>query len=443
MNQKSWSVLISSAIAVLATTNAYPAAFPAASSSEIAPDATLALRIPFPGRKGTGGSRNGEAYAIAPRQGKGLDVIWRDRPLLIWDGAINWVEISDADTGALLWSQEVKPEDRCVAYGGEPLQAGHRYEWKLCNSPGVAIANGVIPFQVLAPEKRDLITAELATIKAAGISPNELALEQAHYFAKQHLWADLLMAAFDPKNDESLSQAKLLIETVAHITRWTDLVRFSGTARPQVASDSVQIQVFSGEGTAAAAAPLQAPYRLTYEYDPDGEDWENPSFRIKIQNNSQQTLFFTLLDFAEGFSVRSLTGKRTIPIKAGQAVWFDDGDPLEGVVPKNLWEQGLTEYRNTYKVIAFTQDFDPSTLAQKPLKDYLAEDHAMLPEIETVDQVLAQAVGQDGDNSTQSPSGSKRLCKTRSLWGKEVTATPQWFASQVALTFIRPKNIIE
>lgn len=439
---------MSSAIAVLATTNAYPAAFPSSSSSEINPDTTLALRIPFPGRKGTGGSRGDDAYAIAPSQGEGLNVIWRDRPLLIWDGAIAQVEISDAETGQRLWSQTVEPENRCVAYAGAPLQSGHRYEWKLCNGAGLPIANGVVPFQVLAPEKRDQITAELAdqaaTLKGGGITAEGLALERAHYFARQHLWADLLMEAFALEDDQSLNHAKLLLETVAHITRWTHLVSFPGAANSQVHPNTVQVQVFSGEGSTATAARLPAPYSFTYKYDPDEGDWEKPVFRIKMHNNSQQTLFITLLDFAERFSIRSLSGKKTVKIQAGQELWLDEGDLLEGLVPSDLWQQGITEYRNTYKLIACTTDFDPTVLTQRPLHDHLAQDHAMLPEMAAVDQIMAQAIEQKkGDEPTLSNLGSKLLSRARGLWGKEETATPQWFSSQIALTFIHPKTNTE
>ncbi|PSN16131.1 hypothetical protein C7293_04140 [filamentous cyanobacterium CCT1] len=211
MTQQRWPVVLGSAIAVLAS--AHPAYEALLEPSPMAERTIMAMIMPpSPNPLKPKGSRGDEVYAIAPSDIEGLNVIWRDGPLLIWEGAIARVEVTDAETEELLWSQSVSPEDRWVAYGGAPLQPGHSYEWMLCDGSN-AVAH-LVSFQVLAAEKRDRITSALAEQAAAlqseKASPEEMALARAICFAEQGLWSDVLMEAFSVQ-EPSADLVKLLL----------------------------------------------------------------------------------------------------------------------------------------------------------------------------------------------------------------------------------------
>lgn len=201
MNQQRWTAVLGSAIAVLASS--HPAYGALLKPDPVAGSTTMAMIVPPPPDPlQPKGSRGDKVYAIAPSEIEGLNVIWRDRPLLIWEGAIALIEIIDAETDELLWSQLVSPENRCVAYTGQPLQPGRSYEWRLCDQFD-AVAH-LVSFRVLEAEDRERIAAELAAIEAAaktgGATPEDIALQRAAYFAEQELWADLLQEAFFVEN---------------------------------------------------------------------------------------------------------------------------------------------------------------------------------------------------------------------------------------------------
>lgn len=213
MAQQNWSTIIGPAIAALASTN--PVHGTLLQPNSAAESTMFALRVPpKPKPPKSGASREATADEIVSSEADSIAVIWRDRPLLIWQGAILQMEISHAKTGELLWNQAVSLEDRCVAYTGKPLQPGQCYEWRLGNRHGDSLTGEVVTFQVLGGEERECIAAALAekeaALQAEEASPEAIALERAAYFAEQGLWTDVLMEAFSV-NNPSTDLMKLLI----------------------------------------------------------------------------------------------------------------------------------------------------------------------------------------------------------------------------------------
>jgi hypothetical protein len=196
MNQQSWSVLLSSAIAILVATPGY--SIPIDITGKVNAATLAALLPPFPGEEDSGGSRN-VVYAIATSNANGMNIIWRDRPLFVWSGSISLIELSDAESGELLWSQTVSPDDQCAAYTGAALQPGQTYEWMLCDRDGFPLV-ATVSFKVLEAEERDRITAELTEIEAIAkvesVTEEEISLQRANYFAAQELWVEVLQEAF-------------------------------------------------------------------------------------------------------------------------------------------------------------------------------------------------------------------------------------------------------
>jgi hypothetical protein len=205
MKQQSWSIVISSAIAVLAPTHAF-GFYGVQSSVNQPPESTrLSMTIPLP-PPGTdesdGGSRGEDGFAIAPSEVEGMQEIWHDRPLLLWSGEIAGVELTEEESGDVVWRQAVSSAERYVFYAGAALQPGQRYEWILWDQLDVAV--DLVVFQVMTAAERDRIAGELAvleaSLKAEGATAEEMALQRAIYFGDRHLWADVLHEAFSVEN---------------------------------------------------------------------------------------------------------------------------------------------------------------------------------------------------------------------------------------------------
>jgi hypothetical protein len=162
---------------------------------------TLLSRIPPPAPRRFGGSRGeaGEIYAIAPGDVGQVDV-WSSRPLFVWHGEIRQIEVMQADTKEMFWSQRLTPDDRYCQYKGKLLEPGQAYEWVIYNLAKSPITQ--IRFRILPSKERDRITFDLTALETqyAEASAETLALQRAHYFAERQLWAEVLREAFSVKN---------------------------------------------------------------------------------------------------------------------------------------------------------------------------------------------------------------------------------------------------
>ena len=149
-----------------------------------------------------GGSRG--LCAIAPKAIGTNTEIWSDRPLFVWKGRIERIELRSTDSDRVLWKQSVEGKNR-VLYDGKALQPGQTYEWRLFFSDQEnAQPIKTERFRVMDAQERDRIKAQLQTLeeqlKAEQISPEDIARRRAQYFAKQRLWSDVLQEAYSVEN---------------------------------------------------------------------------------------------------------------------------------------------------------------------------------------------------------------------------------------------------
>ncbi|MFE1744718.1 hypothetical protein [Coleofasciculus sp. H7-2] len=164
-------------------------------------------------KKKGGGSRGGAICAIAPgklvdsdslysKQGEILE-IWSDRPMFLWnipEGTVKRIELSLQGNQGILWDRPIEGETRAV-YDGKPLQPGQSYVWKLSASAPYPIESSVV-FQVMEPERRDRISAELIALEERfkGASGETIALEKANYFTERELWSDAILELYSVPN---------------------------------------------------------------------------------------------------------------------------------------------------------------------------------------------------------------------------------------------------
>ncbi len=154
-----------------------------------------------------GGSRNGSGFCgITPAVLGESNAIWSDRPLFLWQGKVQKLELRPYSFNmayknqSTLWS--FVPTDQQVSYPNEPLQAGQRYEWQATYlSPQM---NGPVQwqrtFQVMDKPGRDQIEQDLIALdiplKTQNATVEDTALARANYFANRDLWSDAIQQVY-------------------------------------------------------------------------------------------------------------------------------------------------------------------------------------------------------------------------------------------------------
>lgn len=126
--------------------------------------------------------------------------MWSDRPLFVWTGRANRVELYQVGSDKALWSRNVNLNQIKLLYDGEELKPGQTYEWRLIGFSQPVTTQ----FRVMDAQKRDRIKQELQRLdeqlKAKQATPEEMARRRAQYFAQQRLWLDVLQETHSVEN---------------------------------------------------------------------------------------------------------------------------------------------------------------------------------------------------------------------------------------------------
>ncbi|MGQ4648362.1 caspase family protein [Lyngbya aestuarii] len=149
------------------------------------------------------------------------------------------------------------------------------------------------------------------------------------------------------------------IQYLEHIARWTNTAQLFTPATGSLPADAVQIQIYQDDQEIE-----DSQISLTCKYE-NGQ-WQQPSFRVKLTNTSQERLYCTLLGLTESYAVNPalLPG---VWLPPGEEIWTLNGQPAYLQVPQDLWEQGITERQNLLKLIVSTAEFDSTLLQQGKL----------------------------------------------------------------------------
>lgn len=143
------------------------------------------------------------------------EVVWSDRPLFVWQGQIQKIEVYEQNAKTPLWEQPIASTERSKSYTGPTLKPGKTYEWHIYQ---VASERAVafISFRMMEAPDRDRIAQDLQALdtrlKQTKASPEEIAMRRASYFADQELWADVLqqlMSVKDPSPEFALFMQEL------------------------------------------------------------------------------------------------------------------------------------------------------------------------------------------------------------------------------------------
>lgn len=229
----------------------------------------------------------------------------------------------------------------------------------------------------------------------------------------------------EPVRGFDSTKARETLGLLEHLARWTTTLDLQGSPTSRIAAHAVRMEVVLPDQSVH-----QSDLRLSYDADNKA-----PKFRLKLTNTSSQRLYCTVLDLTGRFAISATL------FEAG-GVWLDPGqeaygsvkgnDWLPATVPKELWEQGITEYKDVLKLIVSPTAFDGRlleqdklTLFQGELRGFYREDvtrsmppKGMLNRLMT--RIQTRDIGDDEDDDR----------------------TDDWMTSQITITTVRPRETV-
>lgn len=214
--------------------------------------------------------------------------------------------------------------------------------------------------------------------------------------------------------------ASQVVQKLEHIARWTKTLELANPAKSRISLDAVQMQIIDLEGREIQNSNIRFEYR--YE---DGQ-WKEPTFRLKLKNNSSENLYCTLVDLTETYGVfTNLFPTGGEWLEPGQEVSAYRGRPIPAKVKDKLWEQGCTEFRDFLMLIVSTAEFDARLLAQNDL--------------ESAHQTRDVKRGLTYTSKSTLNRLLNRI-QIRHLGEEDEDLCDDWVTSQILITTSRPKN---
>ncbi|NJL21752.1 MAG: hypothetical protein HC895_14575 [Leptolyngbyaceae cyanobacterium SM1_3_5] len=161
----------------------------------------------------------------------------------------------------------------------------------------------------------------------------------------------------------TVATALRAIQRLEHIARWSAIVELSSPATSRIQADAVQMSILQ-DGQELKAGEIRL------EYQQQQGKWKSPAFTVRLKNTSPEPLYCALLDLTDRYAVSAgLLDGGGIWLSPGDEAWALGGKPIYSTVPKELWEQGITEVKDLLKLIVSTAEFDATLLEQGDL-DY-------------------------------------------------------------------------
>jgi pimeloyl-ACP methyl ester carboxylesterase len=205
-----------------------------------------------------------------------------------------------------------------------------------------------------------------------------------------------------------------VVQRLEHIARWTTIAELSSPANSQIRPNAVQMQIYD-DGSEIK------DFQIRLEYKKENGDWKPPTFQVKLTNTSDKPLYCALLDLTDRYAV--LTGffrTGSVLLQPGEEIWALEGQSISAVVPDELWEQGITEFKDILKLIVCTAEFDATLLEQDKLD--LAKGHRGLAKRQSTLNHLMNRV------------------QSRDLVPAARGESDDWVTSQLTITTVRPRN---
>ena len=209
------------------------------------------------------------------------------------------------------------------------------------------------------------------------------------------------------------------IQRLEHIARWMNIVELSSPATSRIPPDAVQMVIYQ-EGRELQDAQIRLEYRQ------ERGRWQKPPFKIKLKNTSDESLYCAVLDLTEQYKVDpGLFETGGVWLQPGEEAWALGGKTLYATIPNELLAQGITEFKDIYKLIVSTSEFDSTLLEQDKL---------------------------DLPHTTRALAGQRKGTLNRLMnrvQSRDFSATPDeeeyddWVTSQITMTTVHPRDTVQ
>lgn len=198
-------------------------------------------------------------------------------------------------------------------------------------------------------------------------------------------------------------------ENLEHMARW---LRTSELENPATALgvDAVTMEVLQEGQLISDDNPI-------LEYRRESGQWVRPTINIHLKNNSDQTLYCTVLSLEENFQVLViLLQQPVVKLEPGQEY---TSPSLTLDVPDVVWKQGTTDRKSIFKMIACTTEFDATLLQQGKLEEPRRVTRSLQVGSNTLNRMM------------------NRL-QTRDIFVEEPPVFTDWITSQFVIVTRRP-----
>ncbi len=223
-----------------------------------------------------------------------------------------------------------------------------------------------------------------------------------------------------------------VIGKLEHIAKWEQIIELDNPTS-EIPRDAVKIVThYKGKVKEDSALNLECTHLEDGDPTTDGFQLE-----IKLSDNYKgPDLYCALLEFSESFAIDTLflngdwlsVGKtpakesKDQPIKLLKA---EEGEPIQMYVPKHLYDLGVTERKDVYKLIVSTNEFHAELLKQGKLEEY--------------DQPITKAVRSGVLSGTLDVFMD--YTATRERKKKKPEFINDWFSKSITITTKAPKDI--
>ncbi|NMG09760.1 caspase family protein [Brasilonema sp. UFV-L1] len=279
------------------------------------------------------------------------------------------------------------------------------------DAEGIELARATLQ-KISSGQQPSLYVAEVTTVEKAEF---KLLARDEQYLISRPADERPLVTEIQGYNDASAMQA---IQRLEHMARWTNIAALSNPARSRIQPGAVQMSLMQG-GRELQEAQIRLEYQLK-----NGK-WEQPTFRVKLKNTSNEPLYCALLDLTDRYAViAGLFDGGGIWLEPGEEAWALGGNPIYAKVPKELWEQGITEKEDLLKLIVSTAEFDATLLEQGKLDLSPSRDARVAHRGQgTLNRLMQRVQSRDFGADPE-----------------EEELYDDWVSSQVSITTVRPLN---
>ncbi|MBD2342269.1 caspase family protein [Calothrix sp. FACHB-156] len=243
----------------------------------------------------------------------------------------------------------------------------------------------------------------------------------------------LVVAPIPKQPGYSKNAAEEAIQALEAIARWRNILNLKSPQSSEIKANDVEMEIniigYEGKdgeikSNQDSDKSLTAASELHLEYKYEDGEWKKPVIQVKLLNYSNQKLYANVIDLAEDYSVAvpffdersSVVLPAQIAERPGIVEGFDD---ISLSIPDEFLEQGITEYKDIFKLIVSKTDFNASLLEQDGLQPPIRETRGGEPE-SSLDRLMDRVYSRNAARA-----------------GRKID---DWITKEVAVTIVKPRD---